>query len=240
MFLAPCTFPLIPAYVSFIGGTTAHDLRDPAKVRGARRRVFINGLSYVIGFSFAFIALGTLFSAGGIALAPYRLWLGRIGGLFIIFFGLYLLGLFRLPFLSRAMDAEHHLRIGKSLTPGKPMSSFVFGVTFALGWTPCVGPVLASILVLASTATTVWQGMFLLTVFSAGLAVPFLLVAWGIGSAPKYVARVAKYLPAVTVIGGLLLVVLGVLLVTDRFSLWVGGFYRYFNFIPYERLLDYL
>lgn len=123
---------------------------------------------------------------------------------------------------------------------GKPINSFILGSAFAFGWTPCVGPILGSILLLASTASSALQGALLLTIFSAGLAVPFLLIAVGIGSASRYIKNISKYLNIISIIGGLFLIFLGVLLLTNKLGIWIAYLYRIFNFINYDKLLDYL
>ncbi|MBI4034165.1 MAG: sulfite exporter TauE/SafE family protein [Candidatus Brennerbacteria bacterium] len=239
-FVAPCTLPLVPGYLGFISGVSLEDLKNPEKSRRARARVMLNGLFYVIGFSVIFIALGSLFGLAGAALFKYRIWLSRVGGIFVILFGLYMiLGAFRIPFLN-FLSGEKQFRIGKFIKPGNPLSSFLFGSAFAFGWTPCVGPILGSILIFASSSATVGTGAFLLTVFSLGLAVPFLLIAAGIGSARSFLTRIGRYLGWVSVVGGLFLIFLGVLLITNQFAFWLGYAYRLFDFINYESLLNYL
>lgn len=238
-FLAPCTLPLVPAYLGFISGASLESLKDPKKSRGARARILLNAVFYLLGFSLVFIILGSLFGLGGAVLAGYRVWLTKIGGLFVIFFGLYMLNVIRLPFLN-FLAGEHQPKFLKSLQPGNPLSSFVFGTAFATGWSPCVGPILGSILTLAAATATVTQGAVLLSVFSLGLAIPFLAIAVGIGSASNYINKIFKYLNIVSVIGGILLIFLGTLLLTNNFVLFIGEMYRIFNFINYDRLLDYL
>lgn len=223
-FLAPCTLPLVPGYLAFISGG---------------RRVFVNGLLYVLGFSLVFVVLGSLLGFLGATLGPYRRYLAQIGGLFVIVFGLYLTGLLRLPFLS-FLDAERHVSWGRHLKPGSPVSSFLFGVVFALGWTPCVGPILGAVLTLAATTATVGQGAFLLGVFALGLAIPFLLVAAGVERATRLIAAWGKYLRWMETVGGVFLIVIGGFLLTDSFGIWVAWFYRAFGFLNYERLLDYI
>ena len=235
-FLAPCTLPLVPGYLAFISGVSLDDLKDAIKAKGVRKKIFLNGLFYVIGFSAVFIILGSLFGLGGAALIKYRIWLSRIGGIFVIFFGLFMLGGFKIPFFSQA---RQFISI-KTLQPGNLLSSVIFGATFAFGWTPCIGPVLGSILLLASTSATVINGASLLAVFSFGLAVPFLAVALGIGSAANYLNKFGGYLKIVSIVGGALLVLIGILLITNSFGAWIGIIYKLFNFIGYERLLDYL
>lgn len=235
-FLAPCTLPLVPGYLGFVSGASLDDLKDPTKAARTRWKIFKNGLFYVIGFSAVFIALGSLFGLGGAALAAYRVWMARIGGVFVILFGLFMTGLFKPTFLQ----VEKQFHPNSFLKPGRPVSSFLLGVTFAFGWTPCVGPILGSILLIASTTATVGQGAFLLTVFSLGLALPFLAVALGIGWSTKYLRDMAKHLEKVSIIGGILLIFIGILLLTNKMTVWVAFFYRFLNFLNYDRLLDYL
>ena len=135
---------------------------------------------------------------------------------------------------------EKQLKAPAIFELGKPINSFILGLAFAFGWTPCVGPILGSILLLASTSTTALQGSLLLTVFSAGLAIPFLLIAIGIGSASSYIKNMSKYLNIVSVVGGLFLIFLGLLLVTGNIGLLTSYGYKIFQFINYDRLLDYL
>lgn len=235
-FLAPCTLPLVPGYLGFISGISAQDLQDPLKSKSARKKIFLNGLLFVIGFSLIFILLGSLFGLGGSALAHYRIWLSRVGGIFVILFGLFMIGVLRLPFLN----VEKNIGRIKALKPGNPASSLIFGATFAFGWTPCVGPILGSILTLAAASATVGQGAFLLLVFSLGLAIPFLIIAAGIGSASNYISKLSRYLNVISIAGGLFLIFLGILLFTNKLGIWIAYFYQWFDFINYERLLDYL
>lgn len=235
-FLAPCTLPLVPGYVGFIGGVSLKDLSDPTKRRGARRKILVNAVLYVVGFSIVFILLGSLFGLGGSLLVRYRLWLSRIGGIFVIIFGLYMMHLLNIPFFQ----SEKRFHPTRLLRPGQPVSSLIFGMTFAFGWTPCVGPILGTVLTLAASEATVLPGALLLTVFAAGLAVPFLIVAYAAGSATAYMQRIGKYLNVISIIGGAFLVFLGILLVTDNLRTWVSFFYQIFDFINYDRLLDYL
>ncbi len=238
-FLAPCTLPLVPGYLGFISGASIDDLKDPEKRHEVRKRVFFNGLLYVIGFTIVFMLLGTIFAFAGAALVDFRIWLTRIGGVFVVFFGLYLMHVFKLPFFS-FLNSDKRFHIGNKLTPGKPMSSLIFGASFAFGWTPCVGPILGTILVLASTTGTALQGALLLFVFSLGLAVPFLLTALAFGHAAQYIKKITKYLNIISFIGGLFLVMIGVLLLTDRLGLWVSFFFQTFGEFGYEGILEYL
>lgn len=236
-FLAPCTLPLVPGYLGFISGASLDDLKDPERAKKARWEIFLNGSFFMLGFSAVFIIMGTL--VGFVAatfLAPYRLWLGRIGGIFVIIFGLFMLNVLKIPFLNQ----EKQFKAPAIFKQGKPTNSFILGSAFAFGWTPCVGPILGSILLLASTSTSALQGALMLTIFSAGLAVPFLLIAIGIGSASRRIQNISKYLNVVSVIGGIFLIILGILLVSGNIGLLISYGYKLFQFINYDRLLDYL
>lgn len=236
-FLAPCTLPLVPGYLGFISGASLDDLKDPEKANRARWKIFFNGFFFMLGFSAVFIILGTLVGfIGATLLVPYRLWLGRIGGIFVIVFGLFMLNVLKIPFLAR----EKQWKAPALFERGKPINSFILGSAFAFGWTPCVGPILGSILLLASTSTSALQGALMLTIFSAGLAVPFLLIAIGIGSASRNIQNISKYLKVVSIIGGVFLIFLGVLLVSGNIGLLISYGYRLLQFINYDRLLDYL
>lgn len=236
MFLAPCTLPLVPAYLGFISGVSAQDLKDPQKAKSARLKIFLNGLFFVLGFSAVFIILGTAAGLFGQTFFQYRIWLSRIGGIFVILFGLFMLNVVKIPFLTR----ETQFKAPAVFKNARAVNSFILGATFGFGWTPCVGPILGSILALAAASATVGQGAFLLAVFSLGLAMPFLVIAIGIGSASAYIEKLGKYLGIVSTIGGLFLIFLGILIFTEKFALWISFFYRFFNFINYDRLLDYL
>ena len=226
-FLAPCTLPLVPAYLSFISGNSK-----------TRFKIFLNGVFYMLGFSAVFIILGSLFGLGGAALLEYRFLLTRVGGIFVILFGIFLLAP-RLPIFHFLLP-ERQIAVLNKLKPGSPLSSFIFGSTFAFGWSPCIGPILGTVLTLAASSATVGKGALLLSVFSLGLALPFLATALAVGFAATQFARLSKYLSVVSVIGGIFLILLGIMMLMDAFELWTSFFYRFFNFINYDVLLDYL
>ncbi|MBI2474016.1 sulfite exporter TauE/SafE family protein [Candidatus Uhrbacteria bacterium] len=240
-FLAPCTLPLVPAYLGFISGASAKDLQNAAHHPNIRRKVMLNGLFYVFGFSTVFVLLGTLFGIGGVVLAKYQFIFTKIGGVFIFFFALYLMGVFeKIPQLRSLLYSDHRFKLPASLKPGHVWSSFIFGATFAFSWTPCVGPILGSVLLLASSSATVGQGAFLLVIFALGLALPFLLIAAGVAHASETIKTLSRLLPYISFVGGLFLLFLSVLLLTDSLSLWLGWFYRIFSFINEDKILDYL
>ncbi|MEK7165026.1 MAG: cytochrome c biogenesis protein CcdA [Patescibacteria group bacterium] len=235
-FLAPCTLPLVPGYLGFISGVSLVDLNDPLQARAARWKIFLNGLFFTIGFTSIFIMFGAAFGLIGSVLVPYRLWLGRIGGVFVILFGLFMLDVIKIPWLS----GERRFAAPALFARGRMLNSFILGAAFGFGWTPCIGPILGSVLFLASFSATALSGAFLLGVFSLGLAVPFLLIAVGIGHAGQHLGSLGRYLKIISVMGGLFLIFLGGLLATNNLGVWVAYFYQIFGFINYDKLLDYL
>ncbi|MBI2063283.1 MAG: cytochrome c biogenesis protein CcdA [Candidatus Yanofskybacteria bacterium] len=212
-FFAPCTLPLVPAFLGVIAGVGPEELNDPEKLKRLRWKIFSNAVFYVLGFSLVFILFGVAFSFLG-KIFVIRLWLQRIGGILIILFGLFLSGLLKLPWLS----AEKQIRLPKLFTSSNKTNSFGIGVLFALGWSPCVGPLLGSILFLASGSGTVAQGTFLLMMFSLGLAIPFLITALLIGKAFTVFAKWGRMLKVINVVAGIFLIALGALLISNQFT----------------------
>jgi len=211
-FLSPCILPLIPVYISYITGVSFDELRQ-SRGGEVRRKTLVHSLLFILGFSFVFIALGASASYLGKLLINYKELISRLGGALIVIFGLYLTGIFKSNFLSKEK------KIAINLKKGTKIGSILFGVTFAAAWTPCVGPILGSILVLAGTRESMIGGMGLLGVYSLGIAVPFILSALLINSFLVQFSKFKRYLPAVGIICGLLLIVVGLLLATGRFAL---------------------
>ena len=209
-FLSPCVLPLFPSYVSFITGMSVVDLSTDLTA-AARRRVFLHSITFVIGFSVVFVALGASFSAAGQVLYQYRVWIRRIGGLLIIVFGLYIAGLLNVGLFGRTQQWQIREK------PAGYVGSFLVGVTFAIGWTPCVGPILGAILSLAGTAETVQRGVGLLIAYSAGLGVPFLLSALALGAFLRFFKRYRPFIPIVERGAGVLLVAVGILVATNYY-----------------------
>ena len=235
MFLAPCTLPLVPGYLSIISGVTSNDLTTSLDTKKLKKKIFLNGLYFMAGFAVIFIAFGILAGLLGAAVAPYREIFARVGGAVVVFFGLVLMGLFKIPALERVWKPQI------STNQNKPKNSaFVVGAAIAFGWTPCVGPILASILLLVSATSTVLQGGILLLVFSLGLAIPFLIIAYWAGSAYKIVRSISKYSRWVNVVGGIFLVAIGLLLLFDSFYLLLAWSYQIFDFLNYEKLQNFL
>ena len=213
-FLSPCVLPLIPSYVGFLTGLTLEEL----EVR--RGTALAHALWFVAGFSLIFIALGATASALGVLLLRSQVWIGRIGGVVVILFGLYLLGVLRPALLMR----ERKVQLARK--PLGYLGSAFVGVTFGAAWTPCIGPILGAILTLAAAQASVGHGAALLTAYSAGLALPFVVTALALDRFLAWFQRFRPYLVWVERIAGGLLVLLGLLLVTDRFTLlasWLQG-----------------
>jgi cytochrome c-type biogenesis protein len=209
-FLSPCVLPLVPSYVGFITGMTLPE------VTGRRRAALTHALLFVAGFSLVFVLLGASATALGRALNHYQVWLQRVGGVLIILFGLLCLGVFKVGLLNQ----ERRLHLERK--PVGYLGSALVGMAFGAGWTPCIGPVLGGILGLAATSSDVSRGMQLLAVYSAGLAVPFLIAAVAVESFLDWFQRFRRYLPWVMRLSGILLIVVGALLVTGEFTRLAG------------------
>ena len=209
-FLSPCVLPLVPGYVSLISGLSIEQLKEEGS--GSGRAVFRGAVAFVLGFSVVFIALGAAASSVGAFLLNNKVLLYKIAGGIIIFLGLFLLGVFKLEALYR--EKRFHEAGGRGL-----VGSFVLGLAFAFGWTPCIGPILGAILALAATRDTIAQGVFLLAIYSAGLAVPFLLTAVGLNRFLAFSRGFRRHLIWVERAAGALLIVVGVLIFTNQLTL---------------------
>lgn len=219
-FLSPCVLPLVPGYVSLISGAGVEELK--ADTGQLFRKVMLNSAAFIIGFSIVFISLGALSTGVGQLLSQYKSLLAKVAGVVIILFGLHLTGIFQIKALLA--DTRMHSLKGNST----PWGAFVIGFAFAFGWTPCVGPILAVVLGFAATQDTVVKGILLLAVYSAGLAVPFLLTSLGIGRFLKFYNRFKFHMHAIEVASGGLLIALGILLVAGKFTL-ISGWFSFLN-----------
>ena len=216
-FLSPCVLPLVPSYLSFVTGMTLEDLQEG----GDRRAVMLHSLLFVSGFTLVFLLMGASASFLGQFFVLYRDWLARIGGVIILVFGLHLLGVFRITALMREK------RVHLADKPAGHMGTLAVGAAFGAGWTPCIGPILGAILGLAGTSETVWPGTGLLLAYSAGLAIPFLVASLALDGFLRAFSRFRRWIPVVEKGSGLLLILLGLLLVTGRFTLlasWLNQF----------------
>jgi cytochrome c-type biogenesis protein len=209
-FLSPCVLPLIPSYVTFITGMTLED------VARARRTALVHALLFVLGFSLIFLALGASATLLGRLLVTYRVWISRVGGLLVLAFGLYLLGVFNLGAFAR----ERRVHITDK--PLGYLGTVVVGIAFGAGWTPCIGPILGSILTYAATQADVSRGVGLLAAYSLGLAVPFVLAAVLIERFVAVFQRMRSGMIWVSRISGALLVIVAVLMLTDYLTVITG------------------
>jgi cytochrome c-type biogenesis protein len=209
-FLSPCVLPLVPSYVGFLTGMTLPEMT------GRRRIALLHALLFVAGFSLIFILLGASATALGGTLKYYQTWIARAGGVLVILFGLLCLGVVKVGFL------EQERRLQLQHKPVGYLGSVLVGMAFGAGWTPCIGPVLGAILSLAATSDSVPRGMILLGVYSAGLAVPFLLAAVAVESFLDWFQRFRRFLPWVMRVSGVLLIFVGILMATGQFTRLAG------------------
>jgi cytochrome c-type biogenesis protein len=220
-FLSPCVLPLIPGYISMLSGASLEELKSGA---GAALvgRIFRNSIAFVLGFSVVFIILGASATWVGRFLLAQRTAFNVVAGLIIVIFGLHLTGLVKIPFLYR------EARLDSGAPKRGLVGSFVLGFAFAFGWTPCIGPILTAILALAAERDTVFQGMFLLAVYSAGLAIPFLLTGLGLSQFMEFYGGFRKHLQVVEVLSGVLLIAIGVLMAFNKFTM-LSGYLSFLN-----------
>jgi cytochrome c-type biogenesis protein len=225
-FLSPCVLPLVPAYLGFISGMSFDDLQD----RAARRAVLVPASFFVLGFSLIFLLLGASATLVGQLFRQYQDWIARIGGVVVILFGLHLIGVFRFGTLLR----ERRLHLASS--PKGYLGATLAGLAFGAGWTPCIGPVLGTLLTWAAVRDTMWDALLLLLGYSLGLAVPFLLAALATGAFLRASKRFRRAIPIMEKASGALLLVVGVLLVTGSFTVLSAFFARFTPEFLLERL----
>jgi cytochrome c-type biogenesis protein len=225
--LSPCVLPLMPAYLSLVSGVSVEELRARASEGEVRRRVMIAAFAFVGGFSAVFVLLGASATLAGRWLRAFRLELfgldvgiAQLAGLVIIVMGLHLVGVLRIP----ALYQERRFQ-GPGRAAG-PVGAALVGGAFAFGWTPCVGPILGGILTLAGARDTVFQGMALLTVYSAGLAVPFLIAAWSLERFLTTLGRLRAHLGKLEIAAGVLLIGVGLLVLTNQLTV-LNGYFRF-------------
>jgi cytochrome c-type biogenesis protein len=221
-FISPCVLPLIPGYLSYISGLSLDEMRGTAVTAGGgtvavaqvgvRRQVILSSLSFVLGFSLVFVSLGAAASAIGQFLASQQALFNRIAGAIIIVFGLHTMGVLRIEWLYQEK------RLQTSRKPAGFIGAGLVGVAFAFGWTPCIGPILAGILAVAGAQETVGQGVRLLAVYSLGLGVPFLVTALMIDRFFAAKTRISRYYHTIELVSGALLVIVGLLIFTNRFT----------------------
>lgn len=224
-FISPCVLPLVPAYVGYLSGSSLS-----GDVPANRRQVFVHALLFVGGFTAVFVVIfGLPATVFGAALARYGDWIARIGGAVLVLFGLHTLGLLTIPFLN----ATRRLEVEADDKPGYVRSALI-GVSFAAGWTPCIGPLLGTVIMMALTEPA--RAMGLLLSYALGLALPFLVTAALLTQAIGWLSRLKRYMRAIQVVSGLLMIVVGVLLVSGTFTV----LNRYLNRVTPEWLLNYV
>lgn len=246
-FLSPCVLPLVPGYVSLLSGTVAQNdapddrplaaaaasggsvsVATAAAPRSARGMLLANSIFFILGFSLVFVSLGATATSVGQTLRAHQALFSQIGGLIVILFGLHLLGVIRIG----ALYGDK--RVHKKISVSGGVGAFLVGFTFAFGWTPCIGPMLATILLLAANEGTVAHGIFLLAIYSAGLAVPFLLTTLALDRFSQFYKGFRRHLRTVEQVSGVLLLLIGFLLLTQQFTVISG----YLSQIPgFNRLM---
>ncbi|MEK6265294.1 MAG: cytochrome c biogenesis protein CcdA [Clostridium sp.] len=207
-FLSPCVLPLIPAYVSYLTGSSIEELKDDK----AKLFTLYKSLGFVLGFSIIFILMGLSITTLGKLLITHKDLFRKIGGTIIVVFGLHTIGVFKVKLFYREKRFLYFDKIKG------PFSSVIMGMAFATGWVPCVGPILSSILIYATSMNSIGTGVLLLVMYSLGLAVPFILTAMAIENFTKQFRKYSKYLPIISTISGVLMVVMGVMIYMNKLA----------------------
>lgn len=214
-FFSPCILPLIPAYFTFITGFSLEELTEDHNSE-IRKKVVLSTVLFVLGFSLVFILMGASASYLGSLIYTYREFLRIIGGILIIVLGIHLTGIIRI----RSLDFEKRIHLEKK--PLHFFGTFVIGMAFGAGWSPCVGPLLGSILIIAGSQETVWHGVVLLGVYSAGLAIPFIIMSFFIHFLLVFIKKASRAMKYVNAVAGVLLIVVGLFLVTNKLYILTG------------------
>lgn len=210
-FLSPCILPLIPSFIAYIAGVSYNDLKDDQ--RGVRQKTISHTILFIVGFSLVFILMGLTATAIGKALFAYQKFIRIGGGILIILFGITLTGFLKIGFLEKSFHMQVHTRKATYL------GSFLIGVTFAAAWTPCAGPLLGSILVIAGTEGSAIEGAKLLGLYSMGIGLPFLITAVAMQAFLEYFSRFKKAMSYINRAAGILLIIVGFLIITDSLNM---------------------
>lgn len=216
-FLSPCVLPLIPSYLSFITGASFEELHEGNK-KDVKIRTISNSLVFIAGFTFVFVSLGASSSYLGAVFQQYKDAIRISGGILVIFFGIYLTGIVNIGFLSK------QVKLHPKTKPAGYIGSFIIGMTFATGWTPCIGPILAAILAVAAESGTVLYGTKLLLVYSFGLGLPFFITSAAVNTFLSHVKIVYRYMGVIKIVSGLLLVIFGIMLLTNSMGSFMSIF----------------
>ncbi len=225
-FLSPCVLPLVPTYITFISGLSLDDMETAA----ARRTSLVHGLLFTLGFSLIFVALGAIASGVGQVVFANKTWISKVGGVLIIIFGLYLMGIIR----STLMSTEKRMHLADK--PAGYFGTMFVGMAFGAGWTPCIGPILGAILGFASTQENLRQGILLLVAYSLGLAVPFVVSAIAVDRFMSFFRRVRKHMLWMQRATGAVMVGIGLLMVTGQFTILASYLNRFTPDFLLERL----
>jgi cytochrome c-type biogenesis protein len=215
-FVSPCVLPLVPSYITYITGLTLEELTTQTERKGVRAIIIANSLLFIAGFSIVFIAFGASASLVGQLLVTYQDFIRKLGGVLIVVFGLYVMGILKIKFLMA--EKRMHLKS----RPAGYAGSVLVGVAFAAGWTPCVGPILGTILVYASTTDSMLTGVELLSSYSLGIGLPLFITALAVDSFLNYFKKVRAYMYGISVASGIFLVLVGVLIYTNSLTLLTG------------------
>jgi len=216
-FVSPCVLPLVPSYISFVTGISFEELTGEDGSRRIRKIILVNSLMFILGFSTVFVSLGASASFAGEFLRMYQDVIRKVGGIVIVLLGIHVVGIINFGILQR--DKRLHFFREK---PAGILGSFLIGVGFAAGWTPCIGPILAAILMIAASYDTLLQGVLLLVVYSLGLAVPFFLTSLGINTFLKHFNRLKRHMRVVSIVTGSFLIVTGLLIYFNYFAIFTG------------------
>jgi cytochrome c-type biogenesis protein len=220
-FVSPCVLPLVPSFITYITGLTFEDITSNMEKRKVRFITITNSLAFIAGFTFIFVLLGGSATFIGQAFITYQDMVRKVGGILIILFGLYIMGVINLKFLS----AQKKIHIENK--PAGYVGSFLVGIAFAAGWTPCVGPILGSILLYASTTGSVAKGMGLLAVYSFGLGLPLFISALAINTFLTTFKIISRHMKWITIGSGAFLIIIGVIIFTDSLTLLTSWFQQY-------------
>jgi len=224
-FISPCVLPIVPGYISFISGVSLDVMKNESEKNKLRNQILLRTVFFILGFSIVFVALGASATAIGQFLLKQLSVISKIAGAIIIVFGLHMIGVFKIPFLNYEKRFQ---------TEGKPLSfigAFVVGLAFAFGWTPCIGPILAAILAIASQQDTIGKGIVLLSSYSLGLGIPFLITGISITVFYNFFNKLKKHMHKIEVVGGSLLVLVGILIFTNSLTILSGYLSKLFPFL---------
>ncbi len=222
-FISPCVLPIIPGYISFISGFSLEEMKN--ENASAKRALLVNSLVFILGFTIVFVLMGAAATSIGKILNENLQLISKIAGAVIIVFGFHMIGIFKIGFLN--YEKRFHLQEKKLGVFG----SFAVGAAFAFGWTPCIGPVLAGILAIASQQETVYQGILLLFVYSLGLGIPFFLTALSINKFFNLFNRIKKHFHTIEIVGGVMLIAVGLLMMTNYLTIIASYLSRWFPFL---------